>query len=73
MVMLGALIEKLSILTLDELKEALNHHLPERHKKLLPNNLAALERGAAYARGELEVEKGAISQHAAETVAPTSV
>jgi 2-oxoglutarate ferredoxin oxidoreductase subunit gamma len=74
MVMLGALIEKLSILTLDELKEALNDHLPERHKKLLPNNLAALERGAAYARGELTVEKAAAAtQQAAETVAPTSV
>ncbi len=53
MVMLGALLEKLPVLTLDQVAEALNNHLPERHKKLLPMNLKALQRGAAFARGEV--------------------
>ncbi|NJD58890.1 MAG: 2-oxoacid:ferredoxin oxidoreductase subunit gamma [Anaerolineales bacterium] len=74
MVMLGALIEKLPILTVDDLKEALSHHLPERHKKLLPSNLSALERGAAFARGEFTIEKAvSSSQEPVETIAPTSV
>jgi 2-oxoglutarate ferredoxin oxidoreductase subunit gamma len=74
MVLLGALLEKLPILSLDEIKAALTAHLPERHKKLLPNNLAALEKGAAFARGELVVEKTvSASLETAETVPPTSV
>ncbi len=74
MVLLGGLIEKLPILSLEELKKALDHHLPERHKKLLPNNLAALERGAAFSRGELTVDKAlSSSPEPTETVAPTSV
>lgn len=51
-IMLGALLEKLPVLTLDQVAAALNNHLPERHKKLLPANLEALKRGAAFARGE---------------------
>lgn len=74
MVLLGALLEKLPILSMDELKAALNAHLPERHKKLLPSNIQALDKGAAFARGELVVEKtSAGSREAAETVPPTSV
>jgi len=74
MVMLGALLDKLPILSLDEIKAALSAHLPERHKKLLPNNMAALDKGAAFSRGELVVEKtmnGA--QEPLETIPPTSV
>ncbi len=74
MVMLGALLDKLPILSIDELKAALNAHLPERHKKLLPSNIQALDKGAAFARGELVVEKimnGA--PEPMETVPPTSV
>ena len=74
MVMLGALLDKLPILSLDEIKAALSAHLPERHKKLLPNNMAALDKGAAFSRGELVVEQtmnGA--QEPLETVPPTSV
>lgn len=74
MVMLGALLDKLPILPLDEIKAALSTHLPERHKKLLPSNMAALDKGAAFARGELIVEKTTTStQEPAETIAPTSV
>jgi 2-oxoglutarate ferredoxin oxidoreductase subunit gamma len=74
MVMLGALLDKLPILPLDEIKAALSAHLPERHKKLLPSNMAALDKGAAFARGELIVEKSTTStQEPAEIIAPTSV
>jgi 2-oxoglutarate ferredoxin oxidoreductase subunit gamma len=74
MVMLGALLEKLPILSMHELKAALTAHLPERHKKLLPSNIKALDKGAAFARGELTVEKtSAASPEPAETIAPTSV
>lgn len=74
MVMLGALLDKLPILTMDELKAALNAHLPERHKKLLTSNLQALEKGAAFSRGELAVEKTiGVSLEPTETVPPVEV
>jgi len=74
MVMLGALIEKLPILTLSDIKAALDAHMPERHKKLFKSNVEALEKGAAFARGELTIEKTtAPAQQSAETIAPTSV
>jgi 2-oxoglutarate ferredoxin oxidoreductase subunit gamma len=50
-VMLGALLAKLPVLPFEAIAAALESHLPERHKKLLPMNLEALRRGAAYARG----------------------
>jgi 2-oxoglutarate ferredoxin oxidoreductase subunit gamma len=73
-VMLGALLEKLPILSLDEIKAALSAHLPERHKKLLPTNMQVLDKGAAFARGELVVEKTInMSPEPIETVPPTEV
>ncbi len=74
MVMLGALLDKLPILPLSAIKSSLGNHLPERHRKLLPSNLQALDQGAAFARGELKVEK--LTPHTpepTETIAPTSV
>jgi 2-oxoglutarate ferredoxin oxidoreductase subunit gamma len=53
-VMLGALLEKLDLLPIAAVEEAVKNHLPERHKHLLGMNLEALRRGAAFARGELE-------------------
>jgi Pyruvate/2-oxoacid:ferredoxin oxidoreductase gamma subunit len=52
--MLGALLARLPVLPLEALEDALRNHLPERHKKLLPMNLEALHKGAAFARGEVE-------------------
>ena len=52
MVMLGALLEKLPVLTMDQIMAALEKHMPARHKHLLPLNAEALRRGAAIARGE---------------------
>jgi 2-oxoglutarate ferredoxin oxidoreductase subunit gamma len=74
MVMLGALLDKLPILTTADIKDALNIHLPERHKNLLKSNFDALDKGAAYSRGELVVERTmTTSQESTETIAPTSV
>lgn len=54
MVALGAMITYRPVLTLEALKKALQDHLPERHKKLLPANFEALGRGIAFAE-ELKV------------------
>jgi 2-oxoglutarate ferredoxin oxidoreductase subunit gamma len=51
MVMLGALLQKLPVLPLVDFETALYRHLPERHRKLLPANIEALRRGAAFAAG----------------------
>ncbi len=50
MVMLGAMLEKMPILSLEEVKKALEDHLPARHKALLPNNFQALQRGIDFAK-----------------------
>jgi 2-oxoglutarate ferredoxin oxidoreductase subunit gamma len=54
MVMLGALLGNLDLLSLDAVDEALNNHLPERHKKFLPMNKEALRRGAEYKAEAIE-------------------
>jgi 2-oxoglutarate ferredoxin oxidoreductase subunit gamma len=46
----GALLALLPVLSVDDIEAALNAHMPERHKKTLPQNLDALKRGAAYAQ-----------------------
>jgi 2-oxoglutarate ferredoxin oxidoreductase subunit gamma len=48
-IMLGALIEATGVLPLEAVKAALEAHLPERHRTLLPANFAALDRGAELA------------------------
>ena len=65
-VLLGALLVKMPVLPLEAIKEALNNHLPERHRRLLPTNLQALQQGAAFARGELSLE-GAITGISGDT------
>jgi 2-oxoglutarate ferredoxin oxidoreductase subunit gamma len=52
MVMLGALLANMNLLSLDALEKALEAHLPERHKKFLEGNKAALRKGAEYKAGE---------------------
>jgi 2-oxoglutarate ferredoxin oxidoreductase subunit gamma len=54
MVMVGALLTRLPELSLQDIETALNAHLPERHKKLLPQNRLALQRGYDFALKELE-------------------
>jgi 2-oxoglutarate ferredoxin oxidoreductase subunit gamma len=53
MVMLGALLGNLDLLSLDAVDTALENHLPERHKKFLPMNKEALRRGAEFKAEEL--------------------
>lgn len=48
MVMLGALLGNMPTLSLEDLEKALNEHLPEKHRKLLPANVKAIETGAQY-------------------------
>jgi 2-oxoglutarate ferredoxin oxidoreductase subunit gamma len=45
MVAIGALLTVLPEITLKDVEKALEGHLPERHKKLLPMNFEALRRG----------------------------
>lgn len=49
MVTLGALLARLPVLPVAALERALEDHLPARHKKLLPDNYEALQRGAEFA------------------------
>ena len=51
MVMLGALLGNLDLLSLDAVEKALEVHLPKRHQKFLPANKEALRKGAAYKAG----------------------
>jgi Pyruvate/2-oxoacid:ferredoxin oxidoreductase gamma subunit len=72
--MLGALIEKLQVLTLAHIKAALDAHMPERHRKFFSSNVKALDNGAAFVRGELTIQKIASpTEESLETIAPTSV
>lgn len=45
-VMVGALLAAVPVLPLEAIEQALEDHLPERHKKLLPLNFQALRAGA---------------------------
>ena len=49
-IMLGALLAATGLLPLVAVEQALEDHLPERHKRLLPANKAALQEGAQFAR-----------------------
>ena len=48
MVLVGALLANLPILTQEMLEKALQEHLPARHHRFLPLNYQALREGAAY-------------------------
>lgn len=48
MVMLGAMLANQPVLPLAALEKALENHIPERHKKLLPSNIKALQKGAEF-------------------------
>ena len=52
MVMLGAMLEKLPVLSIEAIEKALAAHLPERHRRLLPLNSQALRQGAEFAQKE---------------------
>jgi len=48
MVMLGALLVNMDLLSLEAAEKALDAHLPERHKKFLGANKEALRKGAEF-------------------------
>ncbi len=54
MVLLGALLACLPVLSVDAIQRALQEHLPERHQHLLPLNYQALQKGASFALKEAQ-------------------
>ncbi|MFN2302430.1 MAG: 2-oxoacid:acceptor oxidoreductase family protein [Anaerolineales bacterium] len=48
MVMLGALLGNMNLLSLEAIEKALEVHMPERHKKFLAANKEALHEGADF-------------------------
>ena len=54
MVLLGALLQKMPLLTIKAIENTLEAHLPERHRRMLASNKTALEQGAAFARSQIE-------------------
>jgi len=53
MVAVGALVAASGVLSVEDIEAALNTHMPGRHKHLLPKNVEAIRRGAAFANKEL--------------------
>jgi 2-oxoglutarate ferredoxin oxidoreductase subunit gamma len=51
LVMVGALLNRLPIFTIEQLSGALERHMPERHRELLDANLKALEQGYQIGEG----------------------
>ena len=50
MIMVGAMLAMKPILSLDAVKKALGEHIPERHKKTLPMNYEAMDKGYQFAQ-----------------------
>lgn len=50
-VCLGTLVQAIGVVPLEAVEQALDNHLPERHRKLLGANKQALRRGAALVGG----------------------
>jgi 2-oxoglutarate ferredoxin oxidoreductase subunit gamma len=53
MIMVGAMLELTNVLPLDVVKKALEEHIAERHKKTIPLNYQAMDKGASFAREAL--------------------
>jgi 2-oxoglutarate ferredoxin oxidoreductase subunit gamma len=49
MIMTGAMLAMKPILPMEAVKKALGEHIPERHKKTLPMNYEAMDKGYQYA------------------------
>lgn len=52
LVMVGALLHKLPVITLEALGQSLDRHIPAHRRNLLESNLRALQRGAEVAAGQ---------------------
>ncbi len=55
MVLVGALLARLPVLTLDQVEQALREHMPGRHRHLIEQNIRALREGARAAQEALAV------------------
>ncbi len=53
MVMIGGMLRLAHVLSLEVVKQALAEHIPERHRKTLPMNFEAMDRGYAFAEKTL--------------------
>jgi 2-oxoglutarate ferredoxin oxidoreductase subunit gamma len=49
LVLLGALMQRLDLFSVDQIGKSLKEHIPERHRSLLESNLEAMQRGAEQA------------------------
>ena len=52
LVMVGAMLQRLPVITLEALGESLDRHIPAHRRNLLEANLRALQRGAELAAGK---------------------
>jgi len=52
MVMVGAMLAKLPVLSIEAVEKALDNHMPARHKHLLERNYLALRKGMEFAQAE---------------------
>ncbi|MBN1149494.1 MAG: 2-oxoacid:acceptor oxidoreductase family protein [Anaerolineales bacterium] len=50
MIMLGAMLARLPVISIEGLEKALDDHMPERHKHLLGMNCQALRKGLQFAQ-----------------------
>jgi len=53
-VMIGAMLARLPVLSIEAIEKALDDHMPERHKHLLEMNYKALRKGLEYAQRQKE-------------------
>jgi 2-oxoglutarate ferredoxin oxidoreductase subunit gamma len=51
LVLIGVLLQRLPIFSIDQLGASLNQHIPDRHRDMLQLNITALERGYKIAEG----------------------
>ena len=52
MIMIGALIKKLPVLTIEQLAQGLNNHIPDKHRNLIELNCRALREGYLLTESE---------------------
>ena len=54
LVLLGALMDRMGTLSIDQIGESLGRHIPEHRRNLLEANLKALAKGAELAQAQLQ-------------------
>jgi 2-oxoglutarate ferredoxin oxidoreductase subunit gamma len=54
LVLLGALLDRLDVLSIEQVSEGLKGHIPAHRRNLLEANIEALRRGAELSKEQLE-------------------